>query len=66
MFFKNIKLNSWHQFEKIDIDLSSKLTILTGANGSGKTTILKLLSKHQGWQDSTYAVPKKKSIKQGR
>ncbi|MDY0316067.1 MAG: AAA family ATPase [Bacteroidales bacterium] len=58
MFFKNIKLNSWQQFEEIDIDLSNKLTILTGANGSGKTTLLKLLSKHQGWQENSFAVPK--------
>lgn len=58
MFFKNIKISFWQQFEKIDIDLSNKLTILTGANGSGKTTLLKLLSKHQGWQDNSFAVPK--------
>ena len=58
MLFKNIKLNSWQQFENIDIDLSNKLTILTGANGSGKTTLLKILSKHQGWQEQSFAVPK--------
>ena len=58
MFFKNIKLSSWQQFEEIDIDLSNKLTIITGANGSGKTTLLKLLSKHQGWKEQSFAVPK--------
>lgn len=58
MNFKNIKLNEWQQFECIDIDLSNKLTILTGANGSGKTTLLKLLAQHQGWDENFLAVPK--------
>ena len=34
------------------------MTILTGSNGSGKTTILSLLARHQGWQNFSLATPK--------
>ena len=49
MKFKKILLNDWRQFQNIDIDFHPNVTIITGANGSGKSTILKLLSKHFGW-----------------
>jgi len=58
MYFKRIRLNEWQQFQNIDIDFHERLTILTGANGSGKTTILNLLAKHCGWQYSPLATPK--------
>lgn len=58
MYFKNLEINSWQQFERIDIDFSNKLTVLTGANGSGKTTILNILSKHSGWTMNSFATPK--------
>jgi len=33
---KSIKIDSWRQYENIDIDFHKQLTILTGANGAGK------------------------------
>lgn len=47
--FATIKLNCWRQFNKVHIDLSRRITILTGENGTGKTTILNILSTHFGW-----------------
>jgi hypothetical protein len=47
--FKSLKINTWRQIEKIDIDFHKRLTILTGTNGAGKTTILNILSSHFGW-----------------
>ena len=47
--FAAIKLNRWRQFNKVHIDLNRRITILTGENGTGKTTILNILSRHFGW-----------------
>ena len=44
--FSKLILNNWQQFESIDIDIHDRLTIVTGANGCGKTTILNLFSIH--------------------
>lgn len=47
--FSKIKLYRWRQFSNVDIDLDKRMTVLTGENGTGKTTILNILSKHFGW-----------------
>ena len=47
--FSEIKLHRWRQFNNIHIRLDKRMTILTGENGTGKTTILNILSKHFGW-----------------
>jgi predicted ATPase len=57
--FKSIKISTWRQFEKVEIDFHPKLTILTGANGAGKTTILNLLNQHYGWSTELVGTPKK-------
>ena len=59
MKFKEIELIQWQQFEKIGIDFSKRLTVITGANGSGKTTILSILAKHCSWERPSLGVPKK-------
>ncbi|MDH7463512.1 AAA family ATPase [Chitinophagaceae bacterium 26-R-25] len=57
MKFRDIKISNWKQFETIEIDFHSNLTILTGANGSGKTTILNLLAQHFDWHVHQLATP---------
>lgn len=47
--FNKLKIEGWRQFENINIEFHNHLTVLTGANGAGKTTILNLLSQHIGW-----------------
>lgn len=56
--FKSININNWRQFEKVNINFHDRLTIITGANGAGKTTILKILSRYFGWDAAFIATPK--------
>lgn len=58
--FASIELNRWRQFERVDIDLDQQVTILTGANGSGKTTIVNTLSMHFGWSLGLVASPRRR------
>jgi energy-coupling factor transporter ATP-binding protein EcfA2 len=41
-----LTLSRWRQFNDVDIAFHDRLTILTGANGAGKSTILKILKCH--------------------
>lgn len=56
---KSIEIDSWRQFEKVKIDFHKRLTILTGANGAGKTTVLNIIDQHFGWQTQLVATAKR-------
>ena len=56
-YFNAIKLAGWRQFENVELDLSKRVTIITGTNGCGKTTILTLLSRHFGWNIQFASTP---------
>ena len=58
MYFKKLELKHWQQFEEIDIDLHDRITIVTGSNGCGKTTILNLFARHAGWNKLSLSTPK--------
>jgi predicted ATPase len=56
--FSRIKIeHNWRQFSNVDIDLSNKMTVLTGANGCGKTTLMTILSSHFGWNINFVSTP---------
>jgi len=57
--FSRLKISDWKQFKELDLYFHHNITILTGANGSGKTTVLNLLSKHFGWNLPELATPTK-------
>ena len=40
--------NGWRQFKEVDIKFHKRLTIITGTNGAGKTSILNILNNHFG------------------
>ena len=62
--FKYLKISEWQQFDQVEIDFHNKLTVLTGANASGKTTILhRILARHAGWDTPSYSTPIQDKVK---
>jgi predicted ATPase len=47
--FSKLVIHHWRQFDRVEIDFHRRLTVLTGENGTGKTTLLHLLNRHWGW-----------------
>ncbi len=55
--FSRLVVHDWRQFSHLDIEFHPRLTIITGSNGAGKSTILKLLSQHFGGVATLLATP---------
>ena len=55
--FSGIQLRHWRQFNEVSIELDTRMTVLTGENGAGKTTILNVLSRHFGWNLQLISTP---------
>ncbi|XKK34130.1 ATP-binding protein [Bacillus sp. A17A.1] len=47
---KNLTLENWNQFKDLNINFHHQVTIITGTNGSGKSTIVRLISNLLGWE----------------
>lgn len=56
--FTHLSIHNWRQLARIDIDFHPRLTVLTGANGAGKTTILHILNRHWGWNIPVVSSPR--------
>lgn len=57
MSFRQLKFANWRQFSEVEIDFHENLTIITGANGAGKSTILNILGQNIGAHRPYLAVP---------
>lgn len=57
--FDSIAIEKWRQFGRVNIAFHENLTVITGANGAGKTTVLSMLSRHFGWNIQYASTPKK-------
>lgn len=58
--FTSIRLRNWRQFASVSIDFHPRLTIITGSNGAGKSTILNICSQHFGYSRPFLATPRRK------
>lgn len=59
-FFKSLSISGWRQFHNISMDFHPRLTIITGSNGAGKSSLLNLLTPTFGWQRNFLGTPRKK------
>ncbi len=66
LMLSRLDLHNWRQFEHVQIDFHERLTVLTGANGAGKTTILHILNRHWGWNIPFTSAVRLKRLSHGR
>jgi predicted ATPase len=55
--FRQLQVSGWRQLGNVEIDFHPRLTILTGANASGKSTLLGILSRHFAWEREYSSAP---------
>lgn len=53
---KSLEIGSWRQYKNVKLQFHKNLTIITGANGAGKTTILNIINQHFGWHSNLIAT----------
>ncbi|MEW1952051.1 AAA family ATPase [Terrabacter sp. NPDC080008] len=55
--FAALAIEDWRQFDSVHLRFHSRLTILTGANATGKSTILSILARHFNWTRAFSTAP---------
>lgn len=61
--FRHLELVDWRQFDSVRIQFHPRLTVLTGANATGKSTLLGILARHFNWSRAFSSAPL--SVKSG-
>jgi predicted ATP-binding protein involved in virulence len=57
MTFASMTLLGWRQFDYVSLNFHSRLTVITGVNGSGKTALLRVLARHFSWWYEELGIP---------
>ena len=57
--FESLHIEQWRQYKSVDINFHPSLTVITGPNGTGKSTILSILSGHFGYNKNYLATPER-------
>jgi AAA domain, putative AbiEii toxin, Type IV TA system/AAA domain len=55
--FSLLQVEDWRQFEAVEVNFHPRLTVLTGANASGKSTLLGILARHFNWNRAYSSAP---------
>lgn len=55
--FRVLQVSNWRQFSEVNLDFHPRLTVITGANASGKSTLLSILARHFNWPRSYSSSP---------
>lgn len=55
--FASLSVANWRQFEEVEVRFHPRLTVFTGANASGKTTLLNVLGRHFNLWSQLLGVP---------
>jgi hypothetical protein len=61
MIFVSLSISGWRQFFNVSFEFHPRLTIITGTNGAGKSTVLNLLTPTFGWHRNLLGTPKRKN-----
>ena len=62
MFLKNIELKNFRCYENLNVDFRDKISVIVGANGAGKTSVLESISIALGTLFTTLDGPIGRSI----
>ena len=55
--FSSLRIEGWRQFGHVDLAIHPRLTVLTGANGAGKSSLLRIFQAHFGTNHLFLATP---------